>query len=60
MAANGDEPTRYLLATKYIEMLQRIVQAKDTDVNLMPPESCVAQVLTEFGVNSVLPGGKRD
>lgn len=53
--ARGEDPSRYLLATKYLEALQNISAKKETNVLLLPKETSFVQILQEMGLNSVIP-----
>lgn len=55
----GENPTKYLLAMRYIKALSEIVTMPNTVVEYMPKETSFVQVATsEFGMNALLPPGK--
>jgi regulator of protease activity HflC (stomatin/prohibitin superfamily) len=63
VARCGENPTRYLLAVKYIEALESIMASAqgETQVELLPMQTSFLQVSAEeFGVNTVLPRSKKD
>ena len=56
VASAGENPTKYLLAMKYIEALDAILSKKNTQVDFMPMETAFLQtVSSEFGLNTILP-----
>ncbi|EQC42679.1 hypothetical protein SDRG_00407 [Saprolegnia diclina VS20] len=52
---NGEDPLRYLLALKYIEVMRQILSLKHTEVQLMPFETTFLQTIKGFGLNTVAP-----
>ncbi|KAK8803534.1 hypothetical protein WA158_001228 [Blastocystis sp. Blastoise] len=49
----SEDPTRYLLALKYIEVLKSIAQAPNTEVICMPREAMFAQMAKLMGMNTM-------
>mmetsp|Transcript_15470 Transcript_15470/g.53745 ORF Transcript_15470/g.53745 Transcript_15470/m.53745 type:complete len:333 (-) Transcript_15470:21-1019(-) len=55
IARSGENPTRYLLALKYIEALKTITSLPRTTVTFMPHETAFLQTAQGFGLNTVNP-----
>jgi len=56
----GENPTKYLLAMRYIRALHQIMKLPNTKVDFTPMETSFLQVASEqFGVNALLPGRGR-
>lgn len=58
IARTGENPTRYLLALKYIEAMKAIVALPNTTVHMMPKETAYLQTAVELGINTVHPPRK--
>lgn len=55
----GENPTKYLLAMRYIKALHEIVMLPNTKVEYMPKETSFVQVATsQFGMNALLPSSR--
>ncbi|OQR98136.1 hypothetical protein ACHHYP_08981 [Achlya hypogyna] len=52
---SGEDPLRYLLALKYIDVMRQIMCLKQTEVQLMPFETTFLQTIKGFGLNTVAP-----
>lgn len=56
----GENPTKYLLAMRYIKALSKIMSLPGTKIEYMPIETSFVQVATgEFGINALLAAPKR-
>jgi len=54
----GENPTRYLLALKYIDTLRGILSQPRTDVRFLPTQTANVMSMSGLGVNpSILAGG---
>eukprot|EP00753_Platysulcus_tardus_P015619 PLAT5139.1.p1 GENE.PLAT5139.1~~PLAT5139.1.p1 ORF type:complete len:331 (-),score=161.48 PLAT5139.1:106-1098(-) len=51
----GENPTQYLLALKYLQVLQEIVSAPRTRVLFLPRKTALLQTVSEFGFSTVMP-----
>lgn len=49
----GENPTKYLLALKYIEALRAVMAASNTTVRFMPRETAFLQTAQGFGLNTI-------
>eukprot|EP00003_Mantamonas_plastica_P003393 TRINITY_DN126_c0_g1_i2.p1 TRINITY_DN126_c0_g1~~TRINITY_DN126_c0_g1_i2.p1 ORF type:complete len:208 (-),score=77.00 TRINITY_DN126_c0_g1_i2:138-761(-) len=56
---SGENPTRYLLAIKYIATLQSIVTAKNTTVHYLPNETAFVLSAQSLGINTAFPPSMR-
>ncbi|KDO32478.1 hypothetical protein SPRG_02955 [Saprolegnia parasitica CBS 223.65] len=52
---SGEDPLRYLLALKYIDVMRQIISLRQTEVQLMPFETTFLQTIKGFGLNTVAP-----
>ena len=48
-AVPGEDPTKYLLASKYIAVLEGIANARGTTLHMLPKETAFAQTLAQLG-----------
>lgn len=55
IASTGENPTKYLLALKYLEALQQIATMANTDVRFLPHTTSVLQTLQMFGMSTIAP-----
>ncbi|CAK4640144.1 hypothetical protein LEN26_018788 [Aphanomyces euteiches] len=53
VSRSGENPLRYLLALKYIDVMQQIMTLKQTEVQLMPFETTFLQTVRGLGLNTV-------
>ncbi|OQS02775.1 hypothetical protein THRCLA_04890 [Thraustotheca clavata] len=51
----GEDPLRYLLALKYIDVMRQVMCLKQTEIQLMPFETTFLQTIKGFGLNTVAP-----
>lgn len=49
------DPTKYLLATKYMETMEKILNYNNTEVHYLPKETSFLQTVSSFGMNTVVP-----
>lgn len=56
---SGENPTKYLLALKYIETLREIMSRPSTTIKLLPKETAFLQASQALGLSTVNPGGRR-
>lgn len=55
----GENPTKYLLAMRYIKALRGVMGMPNTKVEYVPTETSFLQVATsEFGVNAIIPSAR--
>ena len=54
IARTGENPTRYLLALKYIDALKTIMTQPNTDIKFIPTQTAHIQTLEAFGVAPAL------
>ena len=54
---SGENPTKYLLALKYIGVLREIVGRPNTTVKVLPRETAFLQASQALGLSSIHPGG---
>ena len=52
---HGEDPTRYLLALKYIDALKKIVASPNTSVRFLPKQTSFVQTAQALGMNTILP-----
>lgn len=55
LEGSGDDPTRYLLALKYIDALKEICSSAKTKVLFVPQETLLVQTAQMLGLNTVFP-----
>ncbi|ETW08311.1 hypothetical protein H310_00924 [Aphanomyces invadans] len=55
VSRSGENPLRYLLALKYIDVMQQVLSLKQTEVQLMPFETAFIQTIRGLGLNTVAP-----
>jgi regulator of protease activity HflC (stomatin/prohibitin superfamily) len=55
IARTGENPTKYLLALKYIDALKRIADMGQTEIQFLPHETAFLQTTSMLGLNTVLP-----
>ena len=53
----GENPTDYLLAVKYIDILKDIMQMRNTRINLLPKKTAFLITSQALGMNTLLPKG---
>lgn len=53
----GENPTDYLLAVKYIDVLKDIMQMHNTRINLLPKKTAFLITSQALGMNTLLPKG---
>jgi len=53
----GENPTDYLLAVKYIDVLKDIMQMRNTRINLLPKKTAFLITSQALGMNTLLPKG---
>ena len=53
----GEDPTNYLLAVKYIDVLKDIMQMNNTRINLLPKKTAFLITSQALGMNTLLPKG---
>jgi len=53
----GEDPTNYLLAVKYIDVLKEIMQMNNTRINLLPKKTAFLITSQALGMNTLLPKG---
>lgn len=54
IARSGENPTRYLLALKYIDALRTILSQPHTNVKFVPRETAAVQTMDAFGAKPAL------
>jgi regulator of protease activity HflC (stomatin/prohibitin superfamily) len=54
ISRTGENPTRYLLALKYIDALRTIMSQPATDVQFVPTQTSHIQTMQAFGVTPAL------
>mmetsp|Transcript_9 Transcript_9/g.18 ORF Transcript_9/g.18 Transcript_9/m.18 type:complete len:334 (-) Transcript_9:30-1031(-) len=59
VSKHGEDPVKFLLATKYLDALQAICAAPNTEVNVMPHETAFLQTARDLGFSTVLPQPQR-
>jgi regulator of protease activity HflC (stomatin/prohibitin superfamily) len=57
---DGKDPTKYLLATKYMESIEKIMNNQNTEVQYLPKETSFLQTVQGFGFNTVIPANIRN
>lgn len=55
LEGSNDDPTKYLLALKYINVLKEICSLPNTSVILVPQETLLVQTAQMLGLNTVIP-----
>ncbi|RHY18808.1 hypothetical protein DYB37_001918 [Aphanomyces astaci] len=55
VSRSGENPLRYLLALKYIDVMSQVLSLKQTEVQLMPFETTFLQTIRGLGLNTVAP-----
>ena len=55
LEGSNDDPTKYLLALKYINVLKEICALPNTSVILVPQETLLVQTAQMLGLNTVIP-----
>ena len=58
LEGSGDDPTKYLLALKYISALKTICSSSKTKVIFVPQEILLAKTAEVLGLNTVIPNGR--
>merc|ERR1712054_488010 len=53
----GENPTDYLLAVKYIDVLKDIMQMRNTRINLLPKKTAFLITSQALGMNTLMPRG---
>ena len=53
----GENPTDYLLAVKYIDVLRDIMQMRNTRINLLPKKTAFLITSQALGMNTLMPKG---
>ena len=53
----GENPTDYLLAVKYIDVLKDIMQMRNTRINLLPKKTAFLITSQALGMNTLMPKG---
>jgi regulator of protease activity HflC (stomatin/prohibitin superfamily) len=56
---HGENPTRYLLALKYIEALKKITAKPETRIQFLPKQTMFLQTAADLGLNTILAGAQR-
>jgi len=57
VANAGEDPTNYLLAVKYIDVLKEIMKMNNTRINLLPKKTAFLITSQALGMNTLLPKG---
>ena len=55
LEGSGDDPSKYLIAMKYISMLKEVCALPQTKVVLVPQETLMAQTAQLLGLNTIIP-----
>ena len=55
LEGSGDDPTKYLLALKYIDALKEICNSQNTNVIFAPEETLLLQTAQLLGLNTIYP-----
>ena len=55
LEGSGDDPTKYLLALKYIDTLKEICNSQNTKVVFAPEETLLLQTAQLLGLNTIYP-----
>lgn len=55
LAGSGDDPTKYLLALKYIDALKTICARPTAKVVFVPQETLFVQTAQLLGLNTIIP-----
>merc|ERR1711959_25859 len=53
----GENPTDYLLAVKYIDVLRDIMQMRNTRINLLPKKTAFLITSQALDMNTLMPKG---
>lgn len=59
IARTGENPTKFLLALKYIEAMKRIAGCPNTTIKFLPKETAMLQTVQGMGLNTVLPPARQ-
>lgn len=55
ISRTGENPTKYLLALKYIEAIKKVIQSPNTTIRFMPKDTAFLQTAQSFGLNTIAP-----
>ena len=58
--AGGENPTDYLLAVKYIDVLQEVFKAGNTQLKLEPVKNSFLLTSSSLGLNTIMPKGIKE
>lgn len=59
LAANGENPSLYLVALRYLEVLKEVLRMKDTKLELLPPALAQLKTSELLGLNTAVVGPSR-